>query len=80
LRSALFSILFISICLSTGISQNLNEDDLTYRGYDRSFYLHVPEQKIPENGFPLVIFLHGFGGNGENGLSAIFQIKLMQLI
>jgi polyhydroxybutyrate depolymerase len=48
-------------------SKNLHEEKIAFNGYKRSYYLHIPSGKIPTDGYPLVIFIHGFGGNGENG-------------
>lgn len=55
----------LSTCYAHG---NLSKERFLYGGYQRSYYLHLPEGYNPKDNFPLVIFLHGFGGNGKNGL------------
>ncbi len=49
-------------------NDNLKEERILYGGYGRSYYLHLPSVYDPKEKYPLVIFLHGFGGNGKNGL------------
>ena len=38
-------------------------------GWTYPIYINVPEINTYENGFPICILLHGFGGNGENILT-----------
>lgn len=39
--------------------------DVSYGGLDRSYLLHLPNP-LPNNPMPLVVVLHGGGGNAEN--------------
>ena len=42
---------------------------------ERSFYIHVPGTDTALSGYPLVIFLHGFSGNGKNGLEQGYWVE-----
>lgn len=68
----LLTLVFCSTLLfgqqNISYSNDLVQQKINFSGYERSYYLHVPSGKAPANGYPLVIFLHGFGGNGKNGL------------
>ena len=41
------------------------EKTLTFDGRDRTYRVHAPEMTAPARGFPVLIVLHGGGGNGK---------------
>jgi polyhydroxybutyrate depolymerase len=46
-----------------------HERTLTVDGRKRSYILHVPEQRVEGEALPLVVVLHGGGGNGRNAMT-----------
>jgi polyhydroxybutyrate depolymerase len=72
-----FIILFFVLCgqLFIGCAQNLREVHIVYNKLRRSYYIHIPSSKKPNDGYPLIIFLHGYGGNGKNGLAQGYWIQ-----
>ena len=72
-KIVLFNLLFITMLCSEELtnSTQINISKIWFQeplGWIYPVDVNVPSIDYPENGFPICILLHGFGGNGENML------------
>lgn len=71
---------FVAITRAAAVSGGTQEASLMVGGRERTFRVHVPPSVAPTGGFPLLIVLHGGGGNGRyiertSGFSALADEK-----
>jgi predicted peptidase len=57
----IFIISFMLVFVLQAMAQQIE-----YRSSHYNYLLYLPEHSAPENGFPLLIFLHGRGETGDN--------------
>ena len=67
-RKIIFIVLFIAFFITTSLlSGCLSKREIfDYNGQSRSYILHLPPSYNGENEMPLVVVLHGGGGNAGN--------------
>lgn len=71
MRVLIFAVLLFFFSFLSGAHAALESIELEHQGRDRQFLLHVPENLKGQSNIPVVLAMHGGGGNAEQFASHI---------